>query len=101
METADRRFRIALSFAGEKREFVARVAALLAKGDGKRVMPTRFGYAEADGLSPAAGFIELDDKTPEYLVTRILERLALNEGRPKNFYTRPTTSEARVAHTDI
>src|SRR5215213_5388997 len=165
MEPTDKRFRIAFSFAGEKRAFVAQVAAILArrfgrehilyypyheaefalydlgiylpkfyreqsdlvvpvlcpnydekrwtgwewvhiyvlltKGDGKRVMPTRFEYAEVDGLSEAAAFIELDDKTPDYLATRILERLALNEGKPKDFYTRPSSSDARPAHTSI
>jgi hypothetical protein len=139
-----KRFRIAFSFAGEKRDFVGQVAAILArqfdeehvlydkyheaefarhdlglylpklygeqsdlivpvlcpnydvkrwtgwewlhiyglltKSDGKRVMLTRFEYANADGLSEAAGFIELDDKTPDDLALLILERLALNEG---------------------
>ena len=47
-------------------------------------------------LSPAAGFIELDDKTPEQFATLILERLALNEGKPKDHYTKlaPTTAPA-------
>src|SRR5262245_22302611 len=124
-----KRFRIAFSFAGEKRAFVAKVARILAnrfgeavilydkfheaefarydagiyltklygeqselivvvlcpnynakrwtgwewvhiyglltKADGNRVIPCRFELANADGLSPAAGFIELDSKTPE------------------------------------
>jgi hypothetical protein len=147
-----RRFRIAFSFAGEKRDFVEQVADLLAarfgkdailydkyheaefarydlgislpklygeesdlivpvlcpaydtkrwtgwewvhiyglltKDDGHRVMPSRFGHANADGLSPAAGFIELDDKTPEQFVTLILERLARNEDHPRDHYTK-------------
>jgi tetratricopeptide (TPR) repeat protein len=145
-----RRFRIAFSFAGEKRDFVSDVAALLARQfdedailydkyheaefavfdlgirlpklygeqsdlivpvlcpdydtkrwtgwewvhiyglltreDGHRVMPCRFELANADGLSPASGFVELDDKTPEQFATLILERLALNEGLPKDHY---------------
>lgn len=160
-----KRFRIAFSFAGEKRDFVAQVADLLAerfgeaailydkyheaefarydlgihlpkfyreqsdlivpvlcpnydekrwtgwewvhiyglltKSDGPRVMPTRFEYAEVDGLSEAAAFVELDDKTPDDLATLILERLALNEGKPKDFYTKPSSSGARPAHTSI
>ena len=160
-----KRFRIALSFAGEKRDYVAQVAAILAerfgeeailydkyheaefarydlglylpklygeqsdlvvpvlcpkydvkrwtgwewvhiyglltKSDGQRVMPARFEYAEADGLSPAAGFIELDDKTPEQAARLILERLALNEGKPKDFYTKRTSSDDKTHHTDI
>jgi tetratricopeptide (TPR) repeat protein len=160
-----KRFRIAFSFAGEKRDFVAQVATILAgrfgeaailydkyheaefarydlgiylpklygeqsdlivpvlcpnydvkrwtgwewlhiyglltKSDGQRVMSTRFEYANADGLSPTAGFVELDDKTPDELALLILERLALNEGKPKDFYTKPPTSDARPAHTSI
>ncbi|WP_204139272.1 AAA family ATPase [Halomicronema sp. CCY15110] len=147
-----KRFRVAFSFAGEKRDFVEQVAALLAdyfgeaqilydkyceaefarydlglylprlyseqsalivpvlcpdydqkrwtgwewvqiyglltKADGERVMPCRFDYATADGLSPASGFIELDQKTPEQLATLILERLASNEQQRKDYYTR-------------
>lgn len=153
-----RRFRVAFSFAGEKRDFVAQVArilaehfgkrailydkfheaefarhdlglylpklygeqsdlivpvlcpnydkkrwtgwewlhiyALLTKTEGNRVMPSRFGYANADGLSPAAAFIELDDKTPEQFATLILQRLALNEGKPDDHYTRSFVSAA-------
>jgi tetratricopeptide (TPR) repeat protein len=160
-----KRFRIAFSFAGEKRDFVEKVAALLAerfgeehilydkyheaefarhdlgvylpklygeqsdlvvpvlcpnydkkrwtgwewlhiyglltKSDGRRVMPARFEYSEAEGLSPAAGFIELDDKTPDDLALLILERLALNEGRPKDYYTRPPSPGGRPAQTSI
>ena len=151
-----KRFRVAFSFAGEKRAFVANVAAILAKrfgeeailydkyheaefarhdlgiylpklygeqsdlivpvlsrdydpkrwtgwewlqiyglltrADGYRVMPCRFELANADGLSPAAGFIELDNKTPEEAATLILERLALNEAKPKKHYLRSTPS---------
>lgn len=138
-----KRFRIAFSFAGEKRDFVAKVAtvlskrfgkqailydkfhesefarfdlgiylprlygeqsdlivpvlcpdydvkrwtgwewihiySLLTKADGHRVMPSRFGYANADGLS-VAGFIELDEKSPQEFADLILKRLALNDG---------------------
>ncbi len=160
-----KRFRIAFSFAGEKRDFVAQVAAILAerfgedkilydkyheaefarhdlgiylpklygeqsdlivpvlcpnydakrwtgwewlhiyglltKSEGQRVMPTRFEHAEVDGLSHAAAFVELDDKTPDDLARLILERLALNEGKPKDFYTKPPPSDARPAQTSI
>ncbi len=147
-----KRFRIALSFAGEKRAFVSEVARLLAecfgkekilydqyheaefavydlglrlpklygeesdlvvpvlcpnydvkrwtgwewvyiyglltKDDGRRVMPSRFNYASVDGLGHAAAFIELDEKTPDQFVALILERLAINEGRPRDYYSR-------------
>ena len=73
------------------------IYGLLTKADGHRVMPSRFGYANADGLSPAAGFIELGHKAPAEFVILILERLALNEGLPKDHYTKPTSSPAMPA----
>lgn len=156
-----RRFRVALSFAGEKREFVARVAAILAqrfgeaailydkyhaaefsRGDlafylpdlyenqadlvvavlcpdydpkewcglewntifgllkkrrSEEVMLTRFGQVEGKGLRGLAGYTDLDDLTPEQAATLILERLAVNEGRPKDHYTRPVVNRAPAA----
>jgi hypothetical protein len=153
-----KRFRVAFSFAGEKRDFVAKAASILAdrfgadailydkfheaefavydlgirlpklygeqselivpvlcpdygdkrwtgwewvhiyglltKADGHRVMPSRFELTIAEGLSPAAGFIELDDKTPAEFADLILERLALNEGHPKDHYKTPTSAGA-------
>lgn len=65
------------------------IYGLLTKADGRHVMPCRFEHAEADGLSPAAGFIELDAKSPEDFSTLILQRLALNEGHPRDHYARP------------
>lgn len=77
------------------------IYSLLTKADGHRVMPSRFDYANADGLSPASGFIELDKKSPEEFVTLILERLAINEGLPKNHYTRPAVVVASAPKTLI
>ncbi|PSB34310.1 tetratricopeptide repeat protein [Stenomitos frigidus] len=79
------------------------IYGLLTKADGYRVIPCRFEYANADGLSPASGFIELDQKTPEQAATLILERLALNEGRPRDHYTKDsgsggTHSSANIPH---
>lgn len=68
------------------------IYSLLTKADGHRVMPSRFEYAHADGLSPASGFIELDEKTPEQFATLILERLAINEGLLKDHYTKRKSS---------
>jgi hypothetical protein len=160
-----RRFRIAFSFAGEKRDYVAQVANILAqkfnqaailydkyheaefarhdlgiylpklygeeselivpvlcpnydpkkwtgwewlhiyglltRADSHRVMPSRFDHANVAGLSPAAGYIELDDKTPEQFATLILERLALNEGHLKDHYTKPVTSGSEPPSTPI
>ncbi|HQR35935.1 MAG TPA: tetratricopeptide repeat protein [Blastocatellia bacterium] len=161
---SEKRFRIAFSFAGEKRDFVAEVAAILAvrfgedailydkfheaefarhdlgiylpklygqqsdlivpvlcpnydqkrwtgwewlhiyglltKADGKRVMPCRFEYAQADGLSPASGFIELDDKTPEQAANLILERLAINDNLPRDHYKASAKGSKRAAIPD-
>lgn len=155
-DPSSKRFRIAFSFAGEKRDFVKAVADLLAKrfgesailydkfheaefadanlafdlpslykhdtdlivsvfckdydnkewcglewraifsmikeGDTKQIMLTRFDHADGKGLHGLAGFIELDHKTPEQFVTLILERLALNECKPKDHYTKPAPS---------
>jgi|APLak6261659701_1056019.scaffolds.fasta_scaffold00077_2 hypothetical protein len=157
-ETNINRFRIAFSFAGEKREFVEKTAQILAqrfgeekilydkfheaefarfnlgiylpqlygeqselivpvlcenydqkrwtgwewvhiyglltKADGHRVMPSRFDYANADGLSLAAGFIELDDKSPAEFASLILQRLAINEGKPKDHYAKAAANDA-------
>src|SRR5262249_633966 len=43
---------------------------------------------EGQGLYGLAGFVELDDKTPAAVTTLILQRLAINEGNPKDHYTR-------------
>lgn len=160
-----KRFRIAFSFAGEKRDFVKQVADLLAKRferdrilydkyheaefarndlgiylpnlynrecdlvvvvvcpdyDEKEwtglewlaihdllqqrkreeVVLSRFDHARVNGLFRGAGFIELDDRTPEAFATLILERLALNEGFPKDHYTKPAVVAASVPRTDI
>ena len=160
-----KRFRIAFSFAGEKRDFVKRTADLLAKQFGPekilydkyheaefarndlgiylpnlynhesdlvvvvvcpnydvkewtglewlaihhllqqrlrdKVQLCRFERAHVDGLFGGAGFIELDDKTPEAFVTLILERLALNEGRSKDHYTKPDVVVASAPRTSI
>jgi tetratricopeptide (TPR) repeat protein len=154
---SNRRFRVALSFAGEKRHFVREVAHILAtrfgeaailydefhtaesvrydtgiylarlyseqsdlivpilcpkydakrwtgwewvhiyglltKEEGYRVMPCRFEYAEVEGLGPAASFLELDKLSPREASTRILERLARNEEKPKDYYSKPCGRE--------
>lgn len=160
-----KRFRIAFSFAGEKREFVKQAADLLALRFGQEkilydkyheaefarndlgiylpnlynresdlvvvvvcpdydvkewtglewlaihdllqqrkrdeVQLCRFDHAHVDGLFRGAGFIELDHKTPEDFVTLILERLAINEGRPKGHYTKPAVVVASAPKTLI
>ncbi len=160
-----KRFRIAFSFAGEKRDFVAEVANILAKRFGEdailydkfheaefararlgRYLPKlyyeeselivvvicshyaqkewtglewdaifdllkqrreqevllgRFDQATVDGLYSDAGFIDFDQKTPAQTSTVILERLALNEGRPKDYYLKIDTTGRSALKTTI
>lgn len=150
-DTAPKRFRIAFSFAGEKRDFVEQTARILAarfseekilydeyheeefsrarlgrylprfyhdqtdlvvvvicrdyllkewpglewdaifdlikKRRDDEVMLTRFDRAEVAELYDA-GYIELDDKSAEQFAFKILRRLAFNEGKPKDHYTK-------------
>jgi tetratricopeptide (TPR) repeat protein len=163
--SSGKRFRIAFSFAGEKRAFVKDVAALLAGRFGEsailydkfheaefarndlaiylpnlynrdsdlvavvvcpayeakewtglewlaihnllqqrrreEVMLCRFGRAQVEGLFGGAGFVELDDKSPEQFAKLILERLALNEDKPKDHYTKAATPPVTDLKTDI
>lgn len=62
------------------------IYGLLTPADRHRVMPSRFEYATVSGISPTAGFIELDQKTPDQFAQLILERLAINEGLDRDFY---------------
>ncbi|MDT5268016.1 MAG: hypothetical protein QOH49_202 [Acidobacteriota bacterium] len=166
MEQPTKRFRIALSFAGEKhRDFVAQVAAILARQFGKdkilydkyhapefsrsdlafylpnlyeqeaelvvvvfcpgyenkewcglewnaifgslkkrnvdEVMLTRFEQVEGKGLHGLAGYTDLDGLTPEQAASLILERLAVNEGKPQDFYTRTLSHDGAAHHTSI
>ncbi|HEX8353161.1 MAG TPA: AAA family ATPase, partial [Pyrinomonadaceae bacterium] len=161
-----KRFRIAFSFAGEKRDFVGQVAAILALRFGEtailydkyyeaefsrarlgrylpklyheqselvvvvicrdyprkewcglewdaifdllkqrregEVMLSRFDNATVEGLYSDAGFTELDNKSPEQFARLILERLALNEGEPKDYYTGSSSPDDRAAaHTSV
>jgi tetratricopeptide (TPR) repeat protein len=148
-----KRFRVAFSFAGEKRDFVKQVARLLAErfgedkilydkfheaefararlayllpefyraqsdlivavlcdkyeqkewcglewdaifshikeGHEEHVLLGRFDHVDGKGLFGLSGFIELDDMESELFATRILERLARNQGLPKDHYKTP------------
>jgi tetratricopeptide (TPR) repeat protein len=165
MDMTAKRFRIAFSFAGEKRDFVARVAGLLAKEFGEaailydkyhqaefsrsdlafylphlcekeadlivavlcpdyenkewcglewnaifgllkkrevnEVMLTRFGCVEGMGLHGLAGYTDLDDLSPNQAAGLILERLALNEGKPKEHYKNAARDSGERPRTSI
>jgi len=59
---------------------------LLKKRQHDRVMLYRFEKASVRGLQTGAIFIDLDDKTPEECAGLILQRLALNEGKDRDYY---------------
>jgi hypothetical protein len=59
-------------------------------------MLTRFEFAAVQGLYDTAGFVELDNYTPEQAATLILQRLALNEGKTKNHYLTPQSEPAKT-----
>ncbi len=160
--TPPKRFRIAFSFAGEQRDYVAEVAGLLAARfgqeailydeyhqaefanpnlafdlpklyrdqsdlivpvfcpeyasrkwcrlewraiysiimarDPREIMPLRFGQVLVDDLHGLSGFIELDGETPQRVAELILERLALNEGRPGNHYKARPAVATSIPH---
>lgn len=77
------------------------IHAQLTKQEGSKVMLTRFDYANPDGLFENAAFIELDTKTPEQFATLILERLARNEGKPKDHYLTNRHSDLDIRDSKV
>ena len=77
------------------------INGLMERGRQSDVMLCRFDHTQIEGLHDKVGFLELDDKTPEQFATLILERLALNEGHPKDHYTKRVSSSASVLRTSI
>lgn len=156
-----KRFRIAITYAGEKRHFVAPVADILASRFGKdrvlydkfhraefargdlatylpdlylehadlvvvvickdynekewtglewdavlslrkqrkveEVMLCRFDYIEGKGLLGLAGYLDLDQITPREAAELILQRLALNENLPPDYYSKELDSSGAGA----
>jgi len=62
------------------------IHGIMMSGRHKDIMLCRFEHAPLQGLFENAGYVELDHKTPDQAVTLILQRLALNEGKPKDAY---------------
>ena len=81
-------------------EWIA-IHELLTKRRDEEVMLCRFERATVKGVHLNAGWIELDQKTPDQAATLILERLALNEGQPKDHYTQPTVTNSKPLSTSI
>ena len=52
----------------------------------EEVMLTRFDRVDGKGLFELAGYVDLDVMTPEEVASLVLERLAINEGLPRNHY---------------
>jgi tetratricopeptide (TPR) repeat protein len=74
---------------------------LLKKRRDEDVMLCRYDLATIPGLYGTSGFVDLDEKSPELVATRILERLALNEGYARDHYLSPELSPgAQVEPTD-
>jgi len=63
------------------------INSLIKKREESALMLSRFDQVQPEGLFELAGFIDLDDKSPEETVTLILERLAINEGQHKDYYS--------------
>src|SRR5215212_8193736 len=69
MEQLTKRFRIAFSFAGEKRDFVAEVAATLARRFGKdKILYDRFHQGEFSRSNLAFYLPDLYEKESDLLV---------------------------------
>src|SRR5207237_886528 len=77
------------------------IHALLKNRKDNEVMLTHFDRATIKGLYDTAGWIELESKTPEQFVTLILQRLAINEGLPKDHYTKPVVATDSTPRTSI
>jgi tetratricopeptide (TPR) repeat protein len=77
------------------------IFGLLKKRKVSEVMLTRFERVEGKGLHGLAGYTDLDELTPDQAASIILERLAVNEGKSEDYYTKPSSSDGQAAHTSI
>jgi len=77
------------------------IFSIIKEGGAKQILLTRFEHVDGTGLHGLAGFIEMDHKTAEQTVALILERLALNEGKSKDHYTKSASVSAPVLSTPI
>ena len=63
------------------------IVRILKQKQDQNLMLMRFDGVEPEGLYGLAGFSELDRKSPLEAASLILERLALNEAKPRDLYT--------------
>ena len=70
------------------------IFSLIKENQSKKILLSRFELTDGKGLFGLGGFIDLDDKTPEQFATLILQRLAINEGKPKDHYVNADANEA-------
>jgi hypothetical protein len=73
------------------------VYGIIKDGRHKQVMLCRYDLVEPPTLNGLAGYVDLDARTPDYLAALILERLAIIEGRARDYYTRRATDGQRYA----
>lgn len=70
------------------------IYSLIKEGRSKEVMLFRADDAEIRGLYGLEGFAPIDAFTPDAAVRLILQRLAINEGQPRDFYVDGGTTAA-------
>jgi hypothetical protein len=71
------------------------IYALIKEGRSKDVMLFRADHAEIRGLYGLEGYVPTDAFTPDEAVKLIIQRLAVNEGKSRDFYLKPGESPAR------
>lgn len=64
------------------------VFSLLKEKDDLSLLLSRFDFIEPNELHGLAGFTDLDEKTPRQFADLILGRLAINEGKSRDYYTK-------------
>lgn len=74
------------------------IYSLLKKRQDEHVMLMRFDNVEPAGLYGLPGYVDLDQVSPADAAALIFERLALNEGRPRDFYKDPRDSGPSADH---
>ena len=72
---------------------------LIQKWQEGTVMLANFDQTKLSSLYNGAGYVALDDKTPEEFAVRILERLAINEKKPHDHHTGKIPPASQSANT--